>query len=166
MAEFPQFPDAPDTLLAKAVRDRLLEQTWGLAEYFTGGVRVFDHEEHLERQFAAPCLGIVIDSVGEAHIGTSHTGSYETVLALALITPATETENIDGLLRSRVIAQIRKALWSGEGCFFDAEDIQIGRLQQFQRLQTGRLINNQDHMLTALLALYETDVDLVTRSIR
>ncbi len=163
---FPQFPDPPETLVARAIESRLRESTWQLMEYLAGGMRIYEVDALVSEELLPPHLGIVTDGVEELFVETSFGADYFTTTLLVLVTEIRDRgANDDSHLRTRVLGHVRRALTARDLCLYADDGRVIATLVAFERLPSPAQLPGTGLLATSLRLRHRTHLHAITREL-
>lgn len=165
---FPDLPWSLDAQILLALRE-LLRSDSSLRSVFSQDeqIEILEMAAVLRTETlpAAPCLALSILADEETETMSSYGARYDTVVQIALVTsPPTRWGDTQELLRSRIVAQLRRAVRSHSGILRDPEGSPL--TEAVTRIQQVRLDGTQlpsGLLLTLVQITYRSMIDLQTQ---
>src|SRR6185436_843600 len=166
----PALPWSLDTQILLALREQLLADA-ALRTAFARDdqISILEMASVLRTESipASPCLGLSILADEERETTSGYGASYTTIVQLALVTspPARWGDTAD-LLRSRIVAQVRRIVRRNAGVLQDPE----GRLltegvTRVQRVQLDATPLPSNLLLTVINIEYRSAIDLLEQEV-
>jgi hypothetical protein len=167
---FPELPWSLDALILTALRRRLLADA-PLRTVFRGEdqVPVLEMAEVLRTESftTLPLLGLCLLADEERDTMSSYGGMHTTVLRLPLVTsPAAAWSDTQDLLRSRIVAQVRRVVHQNQGVLKDDEGRSLTEAVTYIRrvpLDTVPLPSGLH--ITLIDIEYRSQIDLLTQEV-
>ena len=167
---YPALPWSLDAKILQSLRDQLLSDA-ALRTAFTreDQITILEMASVLRTESipAPPCLALSILADEERETTSSYGATYTTIVQLALVTqpPARWGDTAD-LLRSRIVAQVRRIVRRNAGVLHDPE----GRLltegvTRIQRVQLDATPLPSNLLLTVINIEYRSAIDLLEQEV-
>jgi len=167
---YPALPWSLDAKILQALRDQLLADA-ALRTAFAreDQISILEMASVLRTESipASPCLALSILADEERETTSSYGAAYTTIVQLALVTqpPARWGDTAD-LLRSRIVAQVRRIVRRNAGVLQDPE----GRLltegvTRIQRVQLDATPLPSNLLLTVINIEYRSAIDLLEQEV-
>jgi hypothetical protein len=161
---YPALPWSLDARIVLALRDRLRANAPLRTVFLRDDqIAVVEMATLLRTEtLTAPCLALAVLADEERETTSSYGATYTTIVQLALVTkpPAAWGDTAD-LLRSRLVAQIRRVLRSQSGVLTASDDTPLTEaLTRIQRVQLDATPLPSNLLLTLLNAEYRSTLDL------
>jgi hypothetical protein len=161
---YPLLPWSLDARIVLALRDRLLADAPLRTVFLRDDQIALVEMATLLRAetLTPPCLALSILADEERETTSSYGATYTTIVQLALVTkPPAAWGDTAGLLRSRLVAQIRRVLRAEAGALTDSEGTPLTEaLTRIQRVQLDATPLPSNLLLTLLNAEYRSTLDL------
>ena len=168
---YPALPWSLDAQILQALRDQLLAD----APLRTAFVRedqiaILEMAALLRTESipAPPCLALSILADEERETTSGYGATYTTILQLALVTspPARWGDTAD-LLRSRIVAQVRRIVRRNAGVLQDPEDRLLTEgVTRIQRVQLDATPLPSNLLLTVINVEYRSAIDLLAQEVQ
>jgi hypothetical protein len=167
---YPDLPWSLDARILQALRDQLLADA-ALRTAFVreDQIAVLEMAAVLRTESipAAPCLALSILADEERETTSSYGATYTTIVQLALVTspPARWGDTAD-LLRSRIVAQIRRIVRRNAGVLQDPEGHLLTEgVTRIQRVQLDATPLPSNLLLTVINIEYRSAIDLLAQEV-
>ncbi len=167
---YPDLPWSLDARILQALRDQLLaDNRLRTAFPREDQIAILEMAAVLRTESipASPCLALSILADEEREITSGYGASYTTIVQLALVTqpPARWGDTAD-LLRSRIVAQVRRIVRRNAGVLHDPE----GRLltegvTRIQRVQLDATPLPSNLLLTVINIEYRSAIDMLEQAV-
>ena len=164
-APYPDLPWSLDARILFALREQLLADA-PLRTAFPQAdqIAILEMAAVLRTESipAPPCLALSILADEERETTSSYGASYTTIVQLALVTsPPVRWGDTGDLLRSRIVAQLRRILRRNAGALQDPEgQLLTDAVTRIQRVQLDATTLPSSLLLTVINIEYRSTIDL------
>jgi hypothetical protein len=167
---FPALPWSLDALILQALREQLLADA-ALRTAFVGEdqIAVLEMAAVLRTESipATPCLALSILADEERETTSGYGATYTTIVQLALVTsPPARWGDTSDLLRSRIVAQVRRIVRRNGGVLQDpAGGLLTEGVTRIQRVQLDATPLPSNLLLTVINIEYRSAIDLLEQEV-